>query len=210
VALGVLIGFLFSRLTMRVDDPQVEITFTTVAAYGSYLLGEALQVSGLLAVVAAALIMGNYGRRGMSERTQTAAGAFWDYIAFVLNSVVFLLIGLELPWTHVLGLVVPILIAWGITLLARAIAVYGVLGVLRPFGQTVRWRWQHLIVWAGMRGAVAIALILSLGDQAGPSFFYPRTLVYGIVLFSITVQGLTMAPLSRFWLGLQGRDVADE
>jgi len=200
-AVGVGTGFLLSRLTMRVDDPQVEITFTTIGAYGSYLAGEALQVSGLLAVVAAAVVMGNYGRRcGMSLRTQTACSTFWDYIAFVLNSMVFLLIGLELPWTDVLVLAGPILVAMVITLAARAVAVYGVLGVLRPLGRSVPWRWQHLIVWSGIRGAVAIALALSLGEQAGPSFPHLRTLVYGIVLLSITLQGFTIGPISRMLL----------
>lgn len=198
LALGVAVGFVLSRLTMRVDDPQVEITFTAIAAYGSYLLGESLHVSGILAVVAAAVLMGNYGRtKGMSARTQTAVSVFWDYLAFLLNSLVFLLIGLELPWTSVLGRGWAVLAAAGITLFARAISVYGVLGVLQPLGRKLPWRWQHLIVWSGIRGAVAIALALSLGEQTGPEFPDLRTLVYGVVLLSLTVQGLTIGPLSR-------------
>jgi CPA1 family monovalent cation:H+ antiporter len=82
----------------------VEIIFTAIAAYGGYLLAEELHVSGLLTVVAAGLVLGNYGRpRGMSERTQTAVSVFWDYVAFVLNSVVFLLIGISVPLTALLG-----------------------------------------------------------------------------------------------------------
>lgn len=103
VALGVAIGFVFSRLTARVDDPQVEITFTAIAAYGGYLLGEYVHVSGLLTVVGAGLVLGNYGRpRGMSMKTQTAVSLFWDYVAFVLNSVIFLLIGISVPLTTLL------------------------------------------------------------------------------------------------------------
>jgi CPA1 family monovalent cation:H+ antiporter len=90
--------------------------------------------------------------------------------------------------------------AWAITLLARAVSVYGVLGVLRPLGQRVSWRWQHTIVWSGIRGAVAIALALSLGEQTGPHFPELRTLAYGVVLLSITIQGLTIGPLSRTML----------
>lgn len=198
LALGLAIGFVLSRLTMRVDDPQVEITFTAIAAYGSYLLGEAVHVSGLLAVVAAAVVMGNYGRtKGMSERTQVAVSTFWDYVAFLLNSVVFLLVGLELPWTSILDHGWAVLAAAGITLVARAAAVYGVFAVLRPLGGKLAWRWQHLIVWGGLRGTVAIALALSLGEQGGSEFPDLRTLVYGVVLLSITVQGLTIGPLSR-------------
>ncbi|MEO6796680.1 MAG: cation:proton antiporter [Candidatus Dormibacter sp.] len=209
-ALGFGVGFVLSRLTLRVDDPQVEITFTAIAAYGSYLLGEALHVSGILAVVAAALIMGSYGRtRGMSERTQTAVSAFWDYVAFVLNSLVFLLVGLELPWTGILEHGWAVLAAAGITLLARAISVYGVLGLLRPLGPRLSWRWQHLMVWSGLRGAVAIALALSLGEQTAGDFPLLRTLVYGVVLLSIVVQGLTIGPLSRALLKPDAIDVGD-
>ncbi len=198
LALGLAIGFVLSRLTMRVDDPQVELTFTAIAAYGSYLLAEAIHVSGLLAVVAAALVMGNYGRtKGMSERTQVAVNTFWDYVAFLLNSLVFLLIGLELPWTSILDHGWAVLAAASIALIARAVAVYGVFAVLRPFGGKLAWRWQHLIVWGGLRGGVAIALALSLGEQGGSELIDLRTLVYGVVLLSITVQGLTIGPLSR-------------
>ena len=201
VGVGVAVGFVLSRLTMRIDDADVEITFTAIVAYGSYLLGEAIHVSGILAVVAAALVMGSYGRtRGMSQHTQAAVTTFWDYVAFVLNSLVFLLIGLEVPWTNLLGLGWAVLAASTITLLARAVAVYGVLGVLRPLERPVSWRWQHLIVWSGMRGAVAIALALSLGEQAGPDFPELRTLAYGVVLLSIIIQGLTIGPLSRIML----------
>jgi CPA1 family monovalent cation:H+ antiporter len=199
LALGTLLGWGFSRLTMRIDDVQVEMTFTAIAAYGSYLLGEALHVSGILAVVAAALVLGNYGRRrGMSERTQHAVHDFWGYVAFVLNSLVFLLIGLELPWTSAIAQGLAVVAAAGCVLLARAIAVYGVLGLIWPLKARVAWRWQHLMVWSGMRGAVAIALALSLSEQTGAQFVNLRTLVYGVVLLSIVIQGLTIAPLSRF------------
>ena len=201
IGVGIAVGYVLSRLTMRIDDADVEITFTAIAAYGSYLLGEAIHVSGILAVVAAALVMGSYGRtRGMSQHTQAALTTFWDYVAFILNSLVFLLIGLELPWTNLLGLGWAVVAAWAITLLARAVSVYGVLGVLRPLGQRVSWRWQHTIVWSGIRGAVAIALALSLGEQTGPHFPELRTLAYGVVLLSITIQGLTIGPLSRTML----------
>jgi Na+:H+ antiporter len=202
LALGVLTGFLLSRLTMRIDDPQVEITFTAIGAYGSYLLGETIHVSGILAVVSAALILGNYGRRhGMSERTQQAVATFWDYLAFVLNSLVFLLIGLELPWTNVIALAEAVLAAAAIVLVARAVSVYGVFGLLWPLRSRVSWRWQHLMVWGGIRGAVAIALALSLAEQTGAQFADLRTLVYGVVLISIVIQGLTIAPLSRALVG---------
>ena len=200
LALGVALGFVFSRLTSRVDDPQVEITFTAIAAYGGYLLGEDLHVSGLLTVVGAGLVLGNYGRpRGMSGGTQAAVSVFWDYVAFVLNSVVFLLIGISVPLPALLDHAWVVLGAALVVLMARAVTVYGLLNLLRPFGRPINLRWQHLIVWSGLRGAIAVALLLSL-TQVGWEFDTVRSLVYGVVLISIVVQGLTIGPLARILL----------
>ena len=197
---GLALGLALSLLTRRIDDPQVEITFTVLAAYGGYLLAELAGVSGILAVVGAGLVMGNYGRpRGMSERTQVAVVTFWDYITFLLNSVIFLLIGLDLPaaslFAH-LGLVVG---AFGIATLARAIAVYGLLALLRPLGRAVNLRWQTIIVWSGLRGAIATALLLSL-PQGPAELALIAPVAYGVVLLSIVVQGATIGPLTRWML----------
>jgi Na+:H+ antiporter len=200
LALGLAIGFILSRLTARIDDPQVEITFTAIAAYGGYLLGEYLHVSGLLTVVGAGLVLGNYGRpRGMSENTQKAVTLFWDYVAFVLNSVVFLLIGISVPMNALLDKVWVVVGAVFVVLLARAVTVYGLLNLLRPLGRPINLRWQHLIVWSGLRGAIAVALLLSL-TQVGPEYDSVRALVYGVVLISIVFQGVTIGPLTRILL----------
>ncbi|MGH7488655.1 MAG: cation:proton antiporter, partial [bacterium] len=165
-----------------------------------YLLGEALHVSGLLTVVAAGLVVGNYGRsRAMSERTQSAVSVFWDYIAFVLNSVVFLLIGADVPWSTIADQAWVVAGAVLAVLVARAASVYGLLALLRPLGRRINLRWQHLIVWSGLRGAIAVALLLSL-NEAGPEFDTVRALVYGVVLVSIVAQGLTIGPLARVLL----------
>lgn len=201
LAVGLAIGFAMSRLTSHVDDPQVEITLTAIAAYGGYLLGEYVHVSGLLVVVAAGLVMGNYGRpRGMSERTQTAVSIFWDYVAFVLNSLVFLLIGASVPIATLAGQTgLVVLGAALVVLLARAITVYGLLGLMRPLGRGINLRWQHLVVWSGIRGAIAVALLLSL-TRPGPDYDLVRSLVFGVVLVSIVLQGLTIGPLTRLLL----------
>ena len=200
VALGIAIGFVLSRLMTRIDDHQVEITVTAIAAYGGYLLGEAIHVSGLLTVVGAGLVLGNYGRpRAMSERTQSAVSVFWDYVAFVLNSVVFLLIGADVPWSAFSNQVWVILGAVLALLIARAASVYGLLALLRPLGRPINLRWQHLIVWSGLRGAIAIALLLSLGGSGG-ELNTVRALVYGVVLVSIVVQGLTIGPAAAILL----------
>lgn len=197
VGVGLALGVGLSWLTTRIDHPHVELTFTAIGAYGSYLLAEGLHVSGILAVVAAALVLGNYGRpRGMAERTEAAVSAFWDYVAFLLNSAVFLLIGLDIPWESVVAYWPAVLLGSTIVFLARAAAVYALFAPARLVGRALPWRWQHVIVWSGMRGAVAIALVLSISDQGGPELDLVRALVYGVVLMSILIQGGTIGPLS--------------
>jgi CPA1 family monovalent cation:H+ antiporter len=197
VSLGLLAGFALSMVTRRIDDPQVEISLTVLAAYGSYLLAEALGVSGILAVVGAGLVMGNYGRsRGMSERTRIAVTSFWDAIAFLLNSVIFLLIGIDLPLTSLLNHVGLVMAAFAIVTLARALAVHGLLLPLRPFGRAVNLRWQVLISWSGLRGAVAIALLLSLESDSS-ELGVIKPIAYGVVLLSIVLQGGTIGHFAR-------------
>jgi len=197
LAIGALMGAALSWLVARVDDPQVEITVTAICAYGTYLAGDRAGASPILAVVVAAVIMGNYGRQhGMSPRTKEAVDAVWDYVTFVLNSATFLLIGFAVPWQELTSRVGAIGLAFAVVLAARAIAVYGVLGVLRPFGRHISFAWQHLLVWSGLRGAVAIALLLTLVGRGG-DFDTARALAYGVVLLSIVVQGTTVGPLSR-------------
>jgi CPA1 family monovalent cation:H+ antiporter len=95
-AVGVGLGYVFSKLTQRIDDPEIEITLTTILAYGSYLLAQSLHWSGVIATVAAGLMIGNVGvRTGMSSRTRIALWSFWEYASFLINSILFLLIGLQ-------------------------------------------------------------------------------------------------------------------
>jgi CPA1 family monovalent cation:H+ antiporter len=196
LALGLVLGLLLSFVTSRIDDFQVEITLTAIGAYGSYLLAETLHLSGILAVVAAGLVLGNLGRpRAMSARTQEAVTLFWDFVAFFLNSLVFLLVGLDVPWAEVRTELGVIVAAALITLLARAIAVYLVLGLLHPLPWRISFRWQHLVVWSGLRGAIAVALALSLTER-NAAFGSIRALVYGVALLSILIQGTTIGPLA--------------
>lgn len=197
LALGLGIGLLLSRITGYVNNPQVEMSLTALAAYGGYLVGEFVHVSGILTVVGAALVLGSYGRpRRMSERTQASVAILWDYVAFVLNSAAFLLIGASTPWGVLFREAPFALAAAAIALAARAVTVYVLVNLLRPFGRTVGLRWQHILVWGGMRGVVALALVLSL-DASNPTLARVRTLVYGVVLASILIQGLTIGPLTR-------------
>jgi len=196
-ALGSGLGLVASKITKTIDDPQVEITLTTVLAYGSYLLAYHFHLSGILATASAGLIVGNVGAKdGMSAQTRTALVSFWEYLAFVMNSLVFLLIGLEIQIDALAHSWRPVLFAIGAVLLGRAFSVYPLVTASNLFGEKIPARWQHVIVWGGLRGALALALALSL-DNTFPDRSLVLDLTFGVVIFSILVQGLTIKSLLR-------------
>jgi len=199
-ALGAALGYLASRVTAFIDDPQIEIMLTTILAYGGYLLAYRLHLSGIIATAAAGLIVGNVGaKKGMSERTRSAMQSFWEYISFAMNSLVFLLIGLEIRVGELLSNWAAVMLAIGGVLLGRMLSVYLLVPVSNRFAEKIPIRWQHVAVWGGLRGALALALALSL-ESTFPYREQLLSLTFGVVIFSILVQGLTMKPL----LGILG------
>jgi CPA1 family monovalent cation:H+ antiporter len=203
--IGLATGALFSRLTAKIDDHLIEITLTTILTYGTFIAAEALEVSGVIAVVAAGLVLGNVGaRRGMSPTTRLALLTFWEYIAFLLNSAIFLLIGLEVNLGNLIGDLLPALIAIVAVLLARAVVVYGLGLIVLPLPPVLPRRWLHVMFWAGLRGAVSLAVVLSLPFDL-PARPLLLDLTFGVVLFTLLVQGLSMGPLVQR-LGLSGDD----
>ena len=193
---GVAIGMAASVLTRKIDDPMVEITLTMIAAYGSFVSAESLHVSGVIATVAAGMLCGNFGVRGggMSASTRIAMESFWEYVAFALNSIVFLLIGFEVHLATLLQNWIPILVAYGVVTMGRALMVCVTCGALRLTSETVPWRWAPVLTWGGLRGALPMVLVLSL-----PASLADRDLLismtYGVALLSILVQGLSMSAL---------------
>ncbi|BDC48617.1 Na+/H+ antiporter [Bryobacterales bacterium F-183] len=201
VVVGLVIGFAVSKITAHVDEPRIEITLTTIVAYGSYLLAEHLHVSGVLSTVMAGLTIGNYGAlTGMSPRTRVAVWSFWEYVAFLANSLVFLLIGIEVHVAQMLESWWPILMAIGAVLIGRTLTVYLLTPLSARLGPAVPRKWNPVLVWGGLRGSVSIALALSL-PQDFPHRATLLTLCFGAAAFSIVVQGLTMKPLLQ-WLGI--------
>jgi monovalent cation:H+ antiporter, CPA1 family len=195
--LGAALGYVASRITGTLDDPEIEITLTTILAYGSYLLAYHLHLSGVIATASAGLVLGNFGaKKGMSSRTQTAMQSFWEYVSFVMNSLVFLLIGLEIHVRELVRNWGPVLLTIGAVLLGRALSVYLVVPVSNRFTAKIPLRWQHVAVWGGLRGALALALALSL-EGTFPYREQILNLTFGVVIFSILAQGLTMRPLLR-------------
>lgn len=197
--LGLAVGISMGWGLRWIDDPFVETTATLVATYGVYLLAERLGFSGIVAVVVLGLTVGVWGRNiGMSQRTVEAVDGFWSQIAFMANALLFLLIGAQLAVADFIGgpdtrslLAVA---GWAIlaVLGGRALAIYG----LRP---VVRWlrvpsagrRAPPVLLWAGLRGALSLALVLAL-----PLDFPERALLvagtYAVVLFTLLVQGLSL------------------
>jgi CPA1 family monovalent cation:H+ antiporter len=192
VALGALL------LAGQTDDHLVEITFTTVAAYGSFLLAEHFGLSGVLATITAGLVMGNFKLFGtISDRGKEAVLAFWEYAAFVANSLVFLLIGMnEAHQAFVATIWFPALIAIALVTLGRAVAIYPCCRVFSRSSLRVTMKHQHVLFWGGLRGALALALALGLPLEV-PQREEIITISFAVVAFSVFVQGLTIKPLLR-------------
>ena len=191
VALGALL------LAGRTDDHLVEISFTTVAAYGSFLLADHFGLSGVLATITAGLVMGNLkSLNAISERGKEAVDAFWEYAAFVANSLVFLLIGMHEAHQNFVTIWLPAVIAIALVTLGRAVAIYPCCFIFSRSSLRVTMKHQHVLLWGGVRGALALALALGL-----PSEVAQReeiiTISFAVVAFSVFVQGLTVKPLLR-------------
>ncbi len=192
IMLGLLLGWVISRLISRIDDYLIEITLTTVLAYGSYLLAEQLHFSGVLAVVAAGLITGSLGPQGMSPTTRIVLYNFWEYITFLVNSLVFLLIGLDVDIWALFQSWQPIAWSIGAVLIARIIVVYGLGWITNRISEPISLRWRHVIAWGGLRGALSLALALSLPAAFGDDRFLLRTMAFGVALFTLLIQATTM------------------
>lgn len=191
VALGALL------LIGRTSDHLVEITVTTVAAYGSFLLADHFHTSGVLATIAAGLYVGNFKLLGtISDRGKEAVQAFWEYAAFVSNSLIFLLIGMRVAEQNFMALWQPALIAILLVTLGRAAAIYPCCALFSGTMLRVSVTHQNILFWGGLRGALALALALGLPATI-PHSDAIVTVSFAVVAFSVFVQGLTITPLLR-------------
>jgi CPA1 family monovalent cation:H+ antiporter len=194
---GGLVGAAVMLLAGRTEDHLIEITFSTIAAYGSFLLAEHFGFSGVLATMTTGLLIGNVTALGaFSARGRESVDFFWEYAGFVANSLIFLLIGMRLVAQHVLEVVAVAALTIALALLGRAAAVYGCCGLFARSKRRVSVPHQHLLVWGGLRGALALALALGLPHDM-PQRDAAVSVTFAVVAFSILVQGLTMTPLLR-------------
>jgi CPA1 family monovalent cation:H+ antiporter len=209
LVLGAVLGLMALFLLRRLNDHLLENAICIVLAFGSFWLGEFLHVSGVIATVMAGLLVGNHGRRlAMSERTRNTVENFFESIDFLVNSLLFILIGLELrelpaevpvnPWR----LIVIAIIAM---LAGRAAVAYTFYWGLNRAGTKRPPAWKHVLFWGGLRGSIPIALLLhiptadNLPADSLLAYYRPALIEagFGCVFFSLVIQGITMKPLLR-------------
>ncbi len=196
VGIGIGLGWLISQLIARIDDYLIETTLTTIVAFGSYLVADWLGVSGVLAVVGAGIVVGNVGPAGMSPTTRIVLFNFWEYLAFVANSLVFLLIGLQVNIPQVVENLGRIAVAVLAVIVSRAIVVYGLTWLTNRRSRPVPLPYQHVQFWGGLRGAIGLALALGLPAEL-PDRELLQIMAFGVVLFTLLVQGTTIRLLLR-------------
>jgi CPA1 family monovalent cation:H+ antiporter len=195
--LGSVVGGIAARIVRGVDEHLTELTITVVLAYGTYLAADALGLSGVIATLLAAGTFGSRARGGLTARAIDTIDAVWEFAAFLLTAAVFLIVGLAIAPATLALAAVPIV--WGVVaiLIARAVVVYGLVGLssalLGRSGRTdlaVPGPWLHVLFWAGLRGAVSVALALSIPTDL-PNRELIQGITFGIVLFTLVVQGST-------------------
>ncbi|GHO87693.1 cation:proton antiporter [Dictyobacter formicarum] len=207
--LGLLIGWLVSQIVKRIDEPLMETILTIITAYGVYLLADQFHLSAIMAVIAAALVLGNYCRRvSMSEPSQHAVGNFWSVLAFVANAVIFLLVGVQLNplalplvpgeerttllfAVFAVSVVLVARLALVLVLAARSMLVLSPRSRAAGPMQPVPRSWQLVIFWSGLRGALSLALVLAL-PMAIPHRSVLVISTYAVVFFTLLIQGSTL------------------
>jgi len=202
--LGVVFGLGFGLIAFwilrRLNDHVLENAITIVLAWGSFIVAEQNGASGVIAVVVAGLIIGNYGTKlAMSDQTVQTINTFWESIDFLINSIVFLLIGFELQDIGGLSTLLQadvlfaVLATFGAIMVARAAMVYSTAGTI---GRHWPKGWKHVVFWSGLKGSIPLALVLGLPDSDLKNTLVP--VAFGVVLVSLLLQGMTIGPLIRF------------
>ncbi len=194
---GAGVGFIATKVIAEFDDHLLELMLTTVVAYGAFLLAEEINTSSVLAVVLAGMVLGNAGgKSSMSRTTRVAVDSFWEYAAFVVSSLLFLLLGLQIQLPLLAKYGSQIGIAIVALLISRFIVVYLLSPWLSSKKVPISAAWRPILFWGALRGSLSMAMALSL-----PLNFPAReqlvVLTFGVVLFTLLVQGLTVEPLIK-------------
>jgi CPA1 family monovalent cation:H+ antiporter len=208
VAVGLVLAFVFAQLLSLVrNDELVEITLTTVLAYASFVVAEHyFHVSGVMSTVAAGVTLSSYGRTKISPPVVEFMHQFWKYLAYIANALIFFLVGIVIPervafdeWGRYLW---PLGVTIVAVILARAAGVFTLVPLVGRFTEKIDFRFQTIMFWGGLRGAVALALVLAvandpqMSDQTKSLFL---TLGAGVILATLLVNALTIRPLLEYF-----------
>ena len=194
---GLLAGYGIYRVMANLDEHMTETVLALILAYGSFLLADHyVGVSGVIAVVAAGLLIGNRGaEEAMSPQTKITVFNTLETGAFIANTFIFLTIGVKTPIDQLLRYADLILLAIPLVLLARAVSLYPIVNLYNRFSsQPIPWKYQHVMLWGGLHASIPIALVLGLPPET-PFREQLRALVFGVAAFSLVAQGLTMSNL---------------
>jgi len=200
ILLGAVLGWIVFKIMRHIEDHLPENALCLVLAYGSFWLAEGIHLSGVIGTVMAGLMIGNYGRRlSMSEKTTQTVETFFESISFLINSLLFILIGLELREVPADIVWMTALVAIAAMLIGRAAVSYSFYWLLNQVGTRRPKKWKHILFWGGLRGSIPIALLLQLPNEGVLVTWRPVLLASGFacVFFSMVVQGTTMKPLIR-------------
>ncbi len=191
---GLAVGAAAVVMLRLVGEAELEIMITLVAAYGAYLVADVIHASGVVSVVAAGLVVARFASRtGRLKGTQLIG--FWNLLAFVLNAMLFLMVGIALPTTRLIAVAGAALGAYVIMFAARALPVYTLLGISDPRGSSIPWSWRHMTFWGGMRGALSVALALSVANLPGVDP-HVSVIAYAMVVLSLVIQGGLLLPVA--------------
>lgn len=212
---GVFVGWFLAILAGQTlgrieSDTAIEITLTTILAYFSFIIADRVfHVSGIMAVVASGMTIGSWGKSKISPSVEAFMAHFWEYLSYLANALIFLMVGMQIDlvtlW-HSVDLIAWVALAMLVSRLAVVFGLVPLVGKL-PGSEPIGMPWQIVMYWGGLRGAIALAIVLSL-----PHFAYKDTLVavvMGAVLFTLVVEGLTIETLVK-WLGLDKLSLADD
>ncbi|MCT7996146.1 cation:proton antiporter [Laspinema olomoucense] len=190
--IGVIVGYLSSGLLTRYDDGLTSILLSVAVALGTFQLGHLLEVSGVVAVVVAGLLVGNIGiKQTASASNRIALYSFWEYAGFGVNTFIFLLIGLEINPLTLWNILPAVLLAILAYQLGRLLSVYPLLAILRRFDRPIPIRWQHVLFVGNIKGSLSMVMALTLpATLDGRSQLI--TLLFGVVLLSLVGQGLSL------------------
>lgn len=198
VTIGLAAGLLGYVLLARTDDHLTEMLVSVAVAYGTFLVAEEVHASGVLATLAAGMALGRAGRTrtGLLISGSQPLVDLWSFLAFVANAALFLELGMTVRATDLFDYRTSVI--WGIAaaLVGRAVVAYAMGPAMTPLGSPVSLREQHVLFWGGLRGAVALAAALSLPPEF-PHQAELLAMTYGVVLFTLLVQGLTIGSLVR-------------